>query len=214
MKSNCFGCAFTTCSHAGSSESSPCFVEHLHYWWLSWRAGTPGARALLWREGWCGRAAGTPSSLLLKSRWINSAQRLLLSLAQGCSSPAPPQKGPATRWASQMQGAEDSTAAPGCAQPPPPPSAGFFLEKKPQEHTKSWKEGVVWGMPSVESCWILVLARKKGPLSWHTQREPRSCACCRGPGAAALPSSKPSGQGPGGGCLVNVSTLKLVALFS
>lgn len=59
-------------------------------------------------------------------------------------------------------------------------------------------------------CW----PKKKGIFALtHAVRATKPCLLS-GLGAAALPSSKQVARAPGSVCLVNVSTLKLVALFS
>lgn len=104
-----------------------------------------------------------------------------------------------------MQGAEDSALTSLWRL--------FPGEKASGTHKKRVKKGIAWRLPSVE---LLNpgAGQKKGIFALtHAVRATKPCLLS-GLGAAALPSSKQVARAPGSGCLVNVSTLKLVALFS
>lgn len=78
------------------------------------------------------------------------------------------------------------------------------------------KKGIAWQLPHVELLDPSAGQKKKKKGIFALTHAVRATKLCllSGLGAAALPSSKQVARAPGSRCLVNVSTLKLVALFS
>lgn len=104
-----------------------------------------------------------------------------------------------------MQGAEDSALNSLWRLFPGEEASGAHKKKGEERHCMA----IAICRAAESWCWP-----KKGMFALtHAVRATKPCLLL-GLGAAALPSSKQVARAPGSVCLVNVSTLKLVALFS